>query len=236
MQKDSLLIQRSTGLPEEVARRLRDQIERGEFKRGEQLPSQQELTEIFGVSRPVLREAISLLKSEGLVISHQGRGLFINPEGSSVFHLNPNFEDRGDLVQLLELLKSFEVTATALAAERRTKPELARIKKALDDLEAAIGQDASGVDEDMQFHHAILEASHNHYFSKFGEFLDVRVRKLIRTARSNTARYSGLTRKVHDEHKAIYDAIAAQDAQGARAAADTHLTNATQRLKLYKMP
>jgi len=234
MLKESQIIQRAGTLPDEVARRLREQIGSGEFGPGEQLPSQHELAAMFGVSRSVLREALSLLKSQGLVVSHQGRGQFVNPEGASVFQLEPNFGDREDLAQLLELLMSFEVTATALAAERHTKAELAAIRQALDGLAGAVTTNSPGVDEDMHFHRAIMLASHNRYFIRFGDFLDQRVRRLIRVARSNTARQSGLTNAVHEEHKAIYDAIADRDPDHARQAAASHLTNAAARLKLYR--
>lgn len=227
-------IQRSGTLPDEVARRLRQSIESGELKPGEQLPSQADLSEAYGVSRPVIREAISLLKSEGLVIAQQGRGQFVSAEGNRVFRLQPNFDDTGDLPLLLEFLMSVEIVAAELAAERRSEKELGDIKAALDDLWEAIQVGGSGVDEDMRFHQAILKASHNHYFCTFGAFLESQVRRLIRAARSNTARMAGLTLEVHKEHEAIYEAIASRDKERARTTAAVHLTNASARLSLYK--
>lgn len=227
-------IKRATSLPEEVALQLRQSIERGDFKPGDKMPTQQELSEAYGVSRPVVREAISLLKSEGLVVSHQGRGLFVNPEGSSVFRLKPDLEDRDDLALLLEFLMSVEVVATELAAERHTELDLKRIELALNDLGEAVREGRSGVDEDMRFHSAIVEASHNHYFGEFAHFLELQVRRLIRTARGNTARHSHLVKDVHTEHEAIYQAIAARDVVKARDAAARHLTNAAARLRLYR--
>lgn len=234
MMKGGIEIRRATSLPEEVAFQLRKSIERGEFKPGDKMPTQQELSDAYAVSRPVVREAISLLKSEGLVVSHQGRGLFVNPEGSSVFRLKPDLGDRDDLALLLEFLMSVEVVATELAAERHTDLDLRRIEQALNDLGQAVKDGRSGVDEDMRFHSAIVEASHNHYFGEFAHFLEVQVRRLIRTARDNTARHAHLVKNVHEEHEAIYTAIAARDVDKAREAAAHHLTNAAARLRLYR--
>ncbi|MGH2341277.1 FadR/GntR family transcriptional regulator [Segnochrobactraceae bacterium EtOH-i3] len=228
------IIPRSGTLPEEVARRLRERIEGGELKPGAQLPTQQELSAAYGVSRPVVREAISLLKSEGLVTAQQGRGQFVNADGNRVFRLTPDLTDAKDLILLLEFLMSVESAAAALAAERHSPKELAAIRAALDDLGAAITRGEPGADEDMRFHQAILKAAHNHYFDKFGEFLENQVRRLIRAARSNTARLGGLTLEVHKEHVAIYEAIAAGDKDGAAAAASVHLVNACARLKQYQ--
>src|ERR1700754_569032 len=77
-------IPRGATLSTEVAERLRSAIRRRDIVGGDnKLPSEAVLAKAYGVSRPVIREAMSLLKSDGLVISHQGRGQFVNPEGSN---------------------------------------------------------------------------------------------------------------------------------------------------------
>lgn len=224
---------RGHSLPDEVASRIRTSIENGEIQPGQRLPTQHELAETYGVSRPVIREAISLLKSDGLVISQQGRGQFVNPQGSSVFRLDPSFEDKEDLAHLFLFLMSVEVAATAQAATCRTDGELAEIRRHLDGLETAIQAGRNGVDDDMKFHRAILQATHNPYFISFGEFLESRVRNLIRTARENTARSQDMIKRVQQEHEAIFQAIESQDAVKARTAAEHHLTNAAGRLQIY---
>lgn len=229
------VIERNGSLPDELARRLRQSIEAGELRPGEQLPTQHELCATYGVSRSVVREALSLLKSEGLVTSQQGRGQFVSPEGNRVFRLQPNLQDSHELDLVLEFLMSVEVVATQLAAARRTDDELAEIRGALDALAQAIKAGGNGVNEDMQFHSAILKASHNPYVQQFGEYLESQVRRLIRIARTNTARHAGLTAAVHKEHEAIYKAIAERDEAQAREAAAQHLTNAGARLRLYQV-
>lgn len=227
-------ILRSHSLPDEVAKRIRVSIESGEIQPGKRLPTQHELADTYGVSRPVIREAISILKSDGLVISQQGRGQFVNPQGSSVFRLEPSLEDKEDLYQLFNFLMSVEVAATKQAAKNRNSDDLESVRTQLDGLDLAIRKGQNGVDEDMQFHRAILHATHNHYFISFGEFLETRVRYLIRVAREKTALRNDMVKLVQQEHEAIFKAIEAQDTVEAEKAALHHLENAAKRLEIYQ--
>ena len=126
-----------------------------------------------------------------------------------------------------------EAAATALAAMRRTNADIARIKAQLIAMQKAIDRGDPGVDEDVAFHRAIVEATGNPFFRDLSDFLDRRVRNFIRKARSNTARLRGLTQVVQHEHQVIFDAIIDSDAEAARTAAETHLKNAAARLALY---
>jgi DNA-binding FadR family transcriptional regulator len=229
-------IPRAAGLAAEVAERLRGAIQRGDIVEGDnKLPSEATLAKTYGVSRPVIREAMSLLKSDGLVFSHQGRGQFVNPEGSSVFRLDPAVDTTEGLSGLFEFLLAVEVPATRLAAQRRSESELQAIRDAYARLYDATQKGGDGTDEDKAFHQAIVRASHNPYFVAFADFLDARVRRLIRTARKNTRNRSDeLVWQVQAEHEAILHAIEAGDADRASSAASTHLANAAARLALYK--
>lgn len=226
---------RAPGLPDEIARMIAEEVGNGRLKPGDRLPTEHSMCEAYGVSRAVVREAISRLKHDGLLISQQGRGVFVSPEGaSSSFRLpTANLDDPDDLRQMLELLISIEVAATGLAAERRGERDLREIDRALRDMAMAIERGESGVDEDVRFHSGIVEASGNVYFKTFTAYLEARVRNLIRAARMNTARFEGLAYKVQEEHEAIFRAIAAQDVAAAREAAERHLRNAAARLQLY---
>lgn len=253
-------IARAATLPAEVAERLRIAIGRRDIvDEDNKLPSEAELAQVYGVSRPVVREAMSLLKADGLVIAHQGRGQFVNPAGSNVFRLEPNVESSEDLRELFEFLLSVEVPATRLAAERRDPQGLRAIQQAYARLydvtrrdgDAAIeganaetgsatesprGNDAAdGADEDGEFHRAIVAASGNRYFMAFSDFLDARVRRMIRLARKNTrTRSAEWVWQVQQEHEAILRAIEAGDPDAASHAAAAHLNNAAARLALYQ--
>ena len=235
MSAQEFIIPRADSLPTEVARRLRASISSGEIKPGDKLPSEQALSNAYGVSRPVIREALSLLKSDGLVVSQHGKGQYINRDGASSFRIEPDFDDRENLARVFEFLLSVEVAATELAAERRTPEQLESIRERLKALDRAVNLSESGVQEDVDFHRAVIRASQNEYFIAFSDFLESRVRRLIRVARTNTAaQTTEMVAQVQKEHEAIFKAIEAQSVSNARKAAATHLQNAAKRLRIYQ--
>ena len=229
-------LRRAPALSDEIARRLSQEIREGRLTPGDRLPTEREIGEAFGVSRAVVREAISRLKQEGMIVSMQGRGAFVSstPEGSAFRMEQINLDDQQELAHIIELIATFEVEATALAAERRTAEDLEAIKRCLDDMYADIDEGRTGVDDDLRFHTQIVRATGNPYFVELLGVLENRARKLIRAARTNSARYKGLAQQAQGEHQAIFDAIAAGDRNRARRAAAKHLKNAAKRLQLYR--
>ncbi|WP_334174778.1 FadR/GntR family transcriptional regulator [Pseudoxanthobacter sp.] len=220
-----------------VADILRDEIQRGVFRPGERLPTEVVLSETFGVSRAVIREAIFALKQDGILESYQGRGIFVAEAPPELtFRLaHAELNDSDEIDRVFEFLLAHEAAAASLAAERRTPADLERIHGALEAIDAAIRCGENGIEQDMAFHSEILAATKNHLFVSFGAFLENRVRHVIREARTNSSR-KGLTRQVQDEHRAIFEAISAGDKDAARIAAETHLKNAAQRLRVYRTP
>jgi GntR family transcriptional regulator, transcriptional repressor for pyruvate dehydrogenase complex len=232
------IIDRGPSLADTVAARLRDEIVSGHLRPGEKLPTEQQLSETYGVSRPTVREAVGRLKHDGLIITRQGAGAYVaDPGAVSVFRLDiADFSNREEIRNIVELLMAIEASATEHAAVRRSDEDLKAIQAQLDAMQRAIDRGESGVDEDLAFHRSIIEATGNPFFRDMSDFLDRRVRNFIRTARANTARLEGLTQAVQAEHQAIFNAIVQRDSGGARHAAETHLKNAAQRLALYLEP
>ncbi|MFC4173994.1 FadR/GntR family transcriptional regulator [Microvirga sp. GCM10011540] len=232
------ILGRAPSLADTLALRLRDEIVSGRLRPGERLATEQQISETYGVSRPTVREAIGRLKHDGLVVTRQGAGAFVaDPGAVSVFRLDvADFTDKEEIRNIVELLMAIEASATEHAAARRSDKDLRNIQAQLDAMQAAIDRGEPGVEEDLAFHRSIIEATGNPFFRDLSDFLDRRVRTFIRTARANTARLEGLTQAVQAEHQAIFDAIARQDASGARLAAETHLKNAAGRLALYLKP
>jgi len=232
-------LDRAPSLADVLAQRLEQDIAQGHYAPGEKLPSEQQLATTYGVSRPIVREAIGRLKHDGLVTSRQGSGAFVAESGvASVFRLDvADFKDRHEIESLIELLMAIESSATELAAQRRTEQDLIAIGNQLEAMQSAIERGDSGVDEDVAFHQAIVSATKNPFFMDLSTFLDRRVRHFIRTARANTAKLqTGHMMAVQDEHRDIFNAIRDKDAQGARQAAENHLKRAAQRLAIYMKP
>lgn len=216
---------------------IKDSINSGEFKVDDKIPSESQLRERFGVSSSVVREALSQLKNEGLIRSHQGKGVFVNPRSSrSSFRLEIDSlpSDVQNLSFVIELLVAIEMAAARFAATRRSESDLKKIRQALIAMEYAIACDKLGDQEDFNFHQAIVNATHNPHFIALNEYLEQQVRQLIRSARSNTAQYHhNLIQFVQQEHQDIYKAIEKQDPEEAAKAAETHLRNAANRLETY---
>lgn len=228
-------VERGRALPDQIVQALRDAIASGALGPGERLPTEKELCETYGVSRPVIREAIGRLKHDGLITSRQGSGAFVTEGGASnVFRLDVgHLEDGAELGHIVELLVAVEVAVAEKAALRRTAAQLAKLKRALQAIDQSIAAGKDGVEEDMLFHRCVADASGNPFFRELNDFLEARARKFIRTARTNTARL-GMPRVVQLEHSEIYEAIRRRDAAGARRAAESHLRHAAERLALYR--
>ncbi|MBC8718570.1 FadR/GntR family transcriptional regulator [Ochrobactrum sp. Marseille-Q0166] len=224
-------------LTEEIAAELSHRIHSGEFGPGQRLPSERELSAYYAVSRPVVREALSHLKSGGLVEARAGSGVFVTADRESRFFRMPeiDLDEAESLAQVMELLLAVEVAATRSAAQHRTDADLKLIRRELIGLEYAIASDRLGDDEDFAFHRAIVAATHNPHFISLSQHLEAGARSVIRRARSNTrANLPIELDAVQAEHQAIYQAIADADPAAAAAAAARHLENASERAKLYR--
>ena len=194
-----------------MADALAEQIRQGALAPGDRLPTEQ-LTEIYAVSRAVVREALARLKSEGLVTSQQGSGVFVDPNfQKNAFRIAaPAPGDSQELEHILELMLSIEVTAARYAAQRRGDQDLKKMKQALVGMEYALVNDKLGDEEDYQFHLAIVQATHNPHLVALNDYLEANVRRVIRSARNNTARmYTERMAAVQSEHQAIFAAIEA---------------------------
>jgi GntR family transcriptional repressor for pyruvate dehydrogenase complex len=203
-----------------------------DFPPGSRLPSEMKMASRFGVSRTVIREAVSRLKSEGLVESRQGSGVFVRERNmDSPFRIDPAIMDSiHSVLQVVELRQVLEGEIAALAAKRRTTAQMAAIRQALQHIDDDVAAGSNGVDADIVFHRSIAEATGNPHFLALIEFLFNFLRNATRTTRGIEATKAALTEQVKDEHRAIVEAISRQDSEAARAAARTHMERASRRL------
>ncbi len=198
------------------------------------LPTELELARRFGVSRTVVREAVARLKSAGLVESRQGSGVYVRePHGGMRFQLEPGEAHRSPaaVLEILELRRGLEAEAAALAAERATRAQVTGLRRALEAIarEEAAGRD--GVQADMELHRAIARASGNRHFPALWDFVGQFLRAAIRATRANEARRADFLVQVHDEHRALVEAIARRSPPDARAAALRHMAGAAARIR-----
>lgn len=230
---ESLGLPADATLADRVTALLAGQIRGGAYPVNARLPTEQTMTEEYGVSRTVVREAISRLKSEGLVDTRQGSGtVVLGPGASGAFRLG-----RGDgnpalgVVRIIELRRGIEGEMAALAAERRGEADVIRLTRALAAIDEAVRDGGDGVAEDLAFHMAISRATGNPHYTDLLGLLTRAVYDAIRVTRGNEARKAEFAEGARREHEAICRAIVAGDADAARAAALNHMRNAQKRLE-----
>jgi GntR family transcriptional repressor for pyruvate dehydrogenase complex len=221
-------------LTDQVAAQIAAEIGAQAFAPGGRLPTENALCARFGVSRTVVREAIARLKSEGLVSSRQGSGVYVLAENPQrPFRLAPGLSDSSaEILQVAELRMAFDVEAASLAARRRTPAHLRQLRAALDEMAAAVRNRANGVEADVAFHRGIAEATGNPHYVAFMSYLIQFLRKGVRISRERTLKRPGLGEKVQLEHEAIFRAIQARDPDAAAAAARRHVRGTMRRLSL----
>ncbi len=223
---------RTPSLGETLSTRIRAWIDGGEFEEGARLPAESDLAERFGVSRPIVREALSRLRSEGAIVSRRGSGSYVRKRGEP-----PAQAPFGSLSSLAQVRKcylfraSIEGEAAYYAASSRTAETLAGVRQALDKLEAAVLGRTIGLSPDYEFHLAIAHASGNEFFDAVMRQLQTPIEFTINLARSlSLTRTQKHLMTIQGEHVEIYRAIEAGDADTARRAMRTHLDNTCQRV------
>ncbi len=218
-----------------VVERLSGRIRRGDFKPGDKLPTESEITRAFGVSRTVVREAMSRLQAAELVETRHGIGTFVREGAESApFRIDPvGTATLNELIAILELRISIEAEAAALAAERRAASHLGAMRKALDAFAKQVAQSGDAVQADFRFHLTIAQSTGNRHFADLIRYLGT---MLFPRTRVNSARLAGEKRsaylnRVNREHERIYEAIARGAPEAARAAMRAHLENSRERLR-----
>jgi GntR family transcriptional regulator, transcriptional repressor for pyruvate dehydrogenase complex len=226
---------RSRSLAHELVESIGARIQAQLLQPGDKLPTESEIMQSYGVSRTVVREAISRLQAAGLVETRHGIGTFVlAPRAGQGFGIDPSdIATAVDVMAVLELRISLETESAGLAAQRRTEAQLTEMRAALDAFEANVGGEGDAVSPDFRFHLAIANATGNRYFADIMSHLGA---TLIPRARINSSRVAQedlpqYLRRVNREHEEIYSAIARGDAESARAAMRIHLTNSRERLR-----
>jgi DNA-binding FadR family transcriptional regulator len=216
-----------------VAGKLRQKIRADRLAPGTRLPSEQAMATHFGVSRSVVREAIALLKDEGILNTRKGSGAFICNADDAHGNEQDLLTEQSvqSLLNLIEVRRGLEAETAALAALRRTPGQLAEIEHALRRIEEAVASGVSGVEEDVLFHLRIAEATGNSYWVKFIEMFAPPTRSAVKVTRANEARRADFSNQVRREHEKIVSAIAAGDPELARAAATEHMVRAAERVR-----
>jgi GntR family transcriptional regulator, transcriptional repressor for pyruvate dehydrogenase complex len=231
----------------ELVDALGDRIRDGRLATGDKLPTETALMGEFGVSRTVVREAISKLQAAGLVETRHGIGTFAVGLGdASAFRIDPQqLATLRDVIAVLELRIGLETEAAAIASQRRTAQNLVAMREALNMFSDAVEEGRDAVAADFQFHLEISRATQNPHFASLMGTLGSMSIPRARLSPASEGSDAGAAeaqdlrhylRRVNAEHESIFDAITNADAEGARAAMRTHLANSRERRRRAAAP
>jgi GntR family transcriptional regulator, transcriptional repressor for pyruvate dehydrogenase complex len=221
-------------LAEQVAAKIRLRLQSDGLKPGDRLPTEAALGQEYGVSRTVVREAVASLRADGLVVARQGSGVYVAKRpaqtfGPSLLAYEP--DKISSIIEMLELRAAVESEAAALAAERCSPAELAKIQECSDDIAKALREGEWAEDQDFAFHLAIAEATHNRHFVEFFTFLGQRTipRRQLHDKASSARRTKAYLDGIQGEHQDIAEAIASRDPRRAHASMRLHLKGSQSR-------
>jgi DNA-binding FadR family transcriptional regulator len=222
----------TTTLAQRVVAGLKDKILAGELPPGHKLPSEAELIDEYGVSRTVIREAVTRLRAEGLVETFQGRGSFVlaMPEPTSFTVESAAIRTHHDVLDMIDFRLGIESEGAALAAARVDAAGAESISAALDAFVNAVPEDQ--VEADFGFHRAVAAATGNRFYLDLLDSLGPMMIMLPRTRLGDAYSLTDATHvdRVRREHDTVAAAIIAGDADTARAAMRVHLGNTRRRL------
>ncbi|WP_240722873.1 FadR/GntR family transcriptional regulator [Poseidonocella sp. HB161398] len=215
---------------------LKEKISSGQSVAGTRLPSEAALTRTYSVSRTVVREAIAVLRAEGLVEARKGSGVFVldavEPPRQPFADLD--IDRVASAIELLELRSAVEIRSAGLAAARRSALQLEVLIGLHRGLAKRVAAGEPTRDADFEFHYAIAEATQN---QRFAEFLSaIRPGIVPRTVLGQDAadpKLKAPNPHLVEEHEQILDAIMDGDPAAAEAAMKAHLDNSLARYRAF---
>ena len=214
---------------------LSEQIKSGRLAAGARLPTEEELSRAARVSRTVVREAVAALRADGLVVTRQGVGAFVSAAPQQApFRIDPDgMRSIADVLHVMELRLGVEIESAGLAAERGTKAQVRAINTALEAMDRAAAQGKDAIDQDLELHRAIAEATGNAQFPRFLQFIGRHLipRRIVSGMPQSMGGREAYLQLLQAEHRAIVEAIQQRDANAAREAMRRHLTRSVERYR-----
>jgi GntR family transcriptional repressor for pyruvate dehydrogenase complex len=227
----NLAPRRRERLGDQLYGQILEQIVSGTLNEGDKLPSENQICQAFGVSRPTVREAIMRLHADGLVTTRQGSGTFVQKRPSDHLMRLAKVSDIAGMLRCQEVRIALEGQSARLAALRRTQREMEGIGTALEALRLALNGSGAPADADYAFHLAVARASGNHMFADILEMLNETVQHSMTVALGITRTGSkDRARRVVEEHEAIAEAIERGDGEAADLTMRYHLHRSRQRM------
>lgn len=220
----------------QIAEQIRSSILAGEFKPGDKLPPERELAEMFGVSRPSVREALNILAAAGMVESYQGGGTLVKSLVETVAG-NPLSElirvEQERALDVIEVRKGMEAWTAYYAAQRALPEDLRKLEDIVTSMERNLHGLTPSEDLDANFHTLIARATHNVVWLHLMQSIFDAMKEFQRGVWRAVYLTEEDHRTLFQHHQSIFEAIRRRDPEGARDIMLAHLTFAEQRSSVY---
>jgi GntR family transcriptional repressor for pyruvate dehydrogenase complex len=209
---------------EDIVKQIRHLVEKGRLKRGDQLPTERELSETFKVSRATVREAIFSLETMKLVDRRQGDGTYViasseealvQPLAATLFH------EKDDLIDIFFLRKILEPEVAQLASENATPEEINELEEILREQEKEVVEGKAPIEADSGFHHQLARMARNRVLER----LLLALLDLLSKTRENYLQTEERKQKSLQGHREVLLAIKNGNSAAARQAMRRHLKN-----------
>lgn len=213
---------------EQVADSLITMIKEGRLQPGDKLDSVEQLAKNFGVGRSAIREALSGLRSMGLVEMRQGEGTYVKTFDARLFTLPVSsafLMKRDDVKELYQVRKILEVGTAVYAAESYADKDLQKMEEALQLMADAKGNDILAEQADIDFHLAIAQATQMNLLIHLMGSVSELISETIRETRRVLLYTEDRSMILYKEHERIYQAIKNRQADQARERMYEHLEN-----------
>ncbi|MCM3714328.1 FadR family transcriptional regulator [Alkalihalobacillus oceani] len=217
---------RKKKISEEIVHHICNMVHDGDLQSGSKLPSEGTLAEKFGVSKTVVREAMSVLKTSGVIKGLPGSGNFINNLDGGLFvtSIAPALLDKESVLEIFELRRGLEIEAASLAADRATLEEIEELREINRKLsEAKILEET--IEQDFRFHECLIKATHNSSFIKVFSTISTLFKNGIKENKMKSINIPGRQAEGVDEHNKIIESIQEKNSQQARKNMRNHLQN-----------
>lgn len=217
-----------TAISDEVISRFRQLIANRVLVPGCQLPTERELAENLGVSRPTLRQATKALQLLGIIRSRQGDGSYLAESTNDMLRAPLEFAIafKGmNSHSLLETREAIEVKLAALAAIRHTEDDARKMQEALDGMKSSMPDPDLYCDWGLRFHEAIAQASQNSVMVSIMEMLS----GLLEQGRRESVRALHDFDTSYQQHEGIYLGILSRSPQKAAEAMAAHFSSMEDR-------
>ena len=218
-------LEREQRLYERVVDKVLELISSGVWKPGHRLPPERELSEAFGVSRTVVREAVKAMEARGILESTIGSGVSVRRADyhivSKSLQTYMQLSSRDDFeIRLNEVRRVLEVEMVALAAERKTPEQLVKLHQICKQMRAGKNTAKEMAELDFSLHVTLAEATQNDLFKVLLAPLINQLRDHIILTWEDFPRP---VEQVFDQHEAIVSAVGNGDPDSARQAMTKHL-------------